>query len=249
MTPTPNAVRVFAVEDDLIHQENLIVTLDELGYQLVGLETQAEEALPKVQAARPDVVLLDIRLAGQQTGIDLGNQINQQLTTPIIYVTSFTDAATFRQASRSHPYAYLPKPVAPISLQSSIELALQHAQRPEPPPQQWESDLLFRDCFFVKVGPRLVKLRPEDVQWIAVSGNRYCEVVTAERRAHVRATLAEIQQKLAPSPLIRVHRSYLINLHFLESIHEPQQTLEVAGHVIPLGKTYRGSLMQRLRRL
>lgn len=242
-------VRVFALEDDFFHQENLRITLDELGYNLIALEEKAEGALDKVKHTRPDVVLLDIQLAGEQTGIDLGHKINQVLPTPIIYITSFADPNTFRKASFTHPFAYLTKPVEKLSLQSSIELALQQVSQPNEPTEGWESDLFFRNCFFVKVGPRLIKINPEQVLFIQVSGNRYCEIITPERKAHIRATLAEIQEKLAPSPFIRVHRSFLINPLHIENIHEANQTIQIAGQEIPLGKTYRESFMDRLRKL
>ena len=245
----PSAIKVFAVEDDFIHQENLRITLDELGYELVGLEERAEQALPQVKAKQPDIVLLDINLAGHKTGIELGYEINQNIPTPIIYVTSFDDQETFQRASLTHPYAYLIKPIETLPLQRSIELALQHTTQEEAEATQWESNLLFRDSFFVKIGNKLVKIRPEEVLWVEVSGNRYCKIVTAQREAHIRATLNEVQEKLAPSPFIRVHRSFLMNPLHLSAIHEANQTLLVGDHEIPLGKTYKEAFFDRLRKL
>jgi len=243
------AIRVFALEDDFFHQENLKITLEDLGYDLVGMEDKAEGMLPVVKEKHPDIVLLDIQLSGEESGIDLGHKINQVLPTPIIYITSFTDAQTFKKASLTHPYAYLTKPVEKMALQSSIELALQSTAEDRSPGCEWESDILFRNCFFVKIGPKLVKIHPHEVLYIEVSGNRYCQIVTENRQAHIRATLPEIQKKLAPSPFIRVHKSFLINPEFLESIHQLNQTLQIGNHEIPLGKTYKDALMERLRRL
>ncbi|MEM6800873.1 MAG: LytTR family transcriptional regulator DNA-binding domain-containing protein [Bacteroidota bacterium] len=243
-----DSVRVFALEDEFFHQENLKITLDDLGYDLVGLEDKAEGMLPLVKEKKPDIVLLDIHLSGEESGIDLGHKINQNLPTPIIYITSFSDSQTFKKASLTHPYAYLTKPVEKLALQSSIELALQSTQEEESP-QDWESDILFRNFFFVKIGPKLVKIHPEEVYYIEVSGNRYCQIVTANRQAHIRATLTEIQKKLNPSPFVRVHKSYLINPMHLESIHQMNQTLQIGPHEIPLGKTYKDSFFDRLNRL
>jgi hypothetical protein len=67
----PSPIHIFAVEDDPIHQENLRITLDELGYSLLGLEDRAEGILSKIQRVQPDVLLLDIQLAGAQDGIQL----------------------------------------------------------------------------------------------------------------------------------------------------------------------------------
>lgn len=242
-------IRVFALEDDFFHQENLKITLEDLGYDLVGLEDKAEGMLSIVKEKKPDIVLLDIQLSGEESGIDLGHKINQDLPTPIIYVTSFTDPQTFKKASLTHPYAYLSKPVEKLALQSSIELALQAAVDTENQDREWESDILFRDVFFVKIGPKLVKIHPNDVLYLEVSGNRYCKIVTKDREAHIRGTLPEIQKKLSPSPYVRVHKSFLINPNFLESIHQLNQTIQIGSHEIPLGKTYKDSLYDRLNRL
>jgi len=243
------SVRVFALEDDFFHQENLRITLEDLGYDLVGLEDKAEGMLPVVKEKKPDIVLLDIHLSGEESGIDLGHKINQQLPTPIIYITSFSDSQTFKKASLTHPYAYLTKPVEKLALQSSIELALQSTDDEAKESQEWESDILFRNFFFVKIGPKLVKIHPEEVLYIEVDGNRYCKIVTLERQAHIRGTLPEIQRKLNPSPYIRVHKSFLINPLHLESIHQLNQTLQIGPHEIPLGKTYKESFYDRLNRL
>ncbi|MEM7373993.1 MAG: response regulator [Bacteroidota bacterium] len=244
------SVRIFAVEDDLIHQENLRMTLDELGYELIGLESSAESALKRLPALKPDLFILDIQLSGKQDGIDLAHQINASWPSPIIYVTSFQDAQTYHRAQTTQPFAYLSKPLNPISLQSSIESALQHyAYQEETKPSVWGSDVFLHGSFFVKVGKKLIKFTSSEVRWIEVSGNRYCKVVSGDRQAHVRASLTEVQQKLAPDPFLRVHRSYLINPHFIEAIHEAEQWVSVDGQQIPIGKTYREDFFRSIRRL
>lgn len=245
-----DSIRIFAVEDDLIHQENLRLTLDELGYELIGLEASAEAAIKQLPMKKPDLYLLDIQLEGEQSGIQLAHQINTHWPSPIIYVTSFQDSQTYRRAQKTRPFAYLPKPLNPISLQSSIESALQHYVYEEAEAvKSWEDDVLLHDYFFVKVGKKLLKFAAKEVRWIEVSGNRYCRIVSLEREAHVRASLAEVQTKLAPHPLLRVHRSYLINPHYIEAIHEAEQWVLVEGKQIPIGKTYREAFMQQIKRL
>ncbi len=239
MTP----IRIFALEDDLIQQENLQMTLDELGYDLVGLEEKAEGVLPKLKKSKADLILLDIQLSGAQDGIELAHHINQTGDYPIIYLTAFQDTATYERARLTQPHAYLLKPVNAISLQASIESAYQQVMQADVAPKNWAADVYFRNCFFVKIGNRLQKILPEDVKWVAVSGNRYCEVVTEDRKAHVRASLAEMEQKLQAFPFVRVHRSYLINAQFIEAIHEANQTVVVAGDEIPIGKSYREGFM------
>jgi DNA-binding LytR/AlgR family response regulator len=244
-------VSVLAVEDDPIQQASLSLTLEEMGYACAGLASAADEALAQFQATDPDVVLLDIHLKGETDGIELGHQINRIRPTPLVYLTSFADDATFARARMTRPAAYLIKPVQAPSLQSSLENALRQVAEPEAESTAgaWESDLLLRDSLFVKIGERLQRLRCTDIQWVETAGNRYCRLVTAERAAHVRRSLTEIQEKLTPYPFLRVHRSYLINVDCLEAIYEGQQTLRVAGAEIPLGETYREAFFAHIRKL
>lgn len=249
--PPTDPVRILAVEDDPIQQASLALTLEEMGYACAGLASEADEALRQFQACDPDVVLLDIHLQGDTDGIALGHQLNRLRPTPLIYLTSYDDEATFARARLTQPAAYLIKPVKAPSLQTSLESALRQVAEPaaEAEPTAWASDLLLRDSLFVKVGERLQRLRCADIQWVETAGNRYCRLVTAERAAHVRRSLTEIQEKLAPHPFLRVHRSYLINVAYLEVIYESQQTLRVAGAEIPLGETYREAFLAHIRRL
>ena len=245
MTP----IRIFAVEDNLIHQENLRLTLEDLGYELVGLEDSAEAARKVLPQAKADVYLLDIQLSGEQDGIQLGHYINTHWPSPIIYVTSFQDSQTFQRARQTQPFAYLSKPLNPISLQSSIESALQHfAYEEASDSPSWQVDILMHDCFFVKVGKKLIKFTAGEVRWVAVSGNRYCKIVSGDRQAHVRASLSEIQGRLDSHPFVRVHRSYLINARFIDSIHEAEQWVSVEGQQIPIGKTYRDAFFKQINR-
>ncbi len=245
-----NPIRIFAVEDDLMHQENLRFTLDELGYELAGMEESAEAALTRLPEAKPDLYLLDIQLSGKQDGIQLAHHIKTHWPRPLIYVTSYQDAPTFERARLTQPHAYLPKPLNPISLQASIESAFQQFAYPEPEPTpNWEVDVWMRDAFFVKVGKKLVKFSAAEVLWVEVSGNRYCRIVAPHKQAHVRASLAELHPKLAPHPFLRVHRSYLINARFIEAIHEAEQWVQVGEQQIPIGKSFRDSFMQQIRRL
>ena len=240
------AINIFAVEDDFVQQAHLQLTLDEMGYDLVGMESRAEDALPKLIKSNADIALLDIQLAGKDDGISLGQQISD---IPIIYLTAFQDQETYLRARLTQPHAYLLKPVNPLSLQASIESAIQYAAGLQPATPSWSADLYFKQCFFLKVGNKLVKVSPDEVMWVTVSGNHYCEVVTATRKANVRASLLEMEQKLQGFPFIRVHRSYLVNAQFIESIHEPNSTVMVQGTEIPLGKSFRDQVMQRIQKL
>ncbi|MEM6261426.1 MAG: response regulator [Bacteroidota bacterium] len=247
MTP----VSILAVEDDPIQQASLELTLDEMGYHCAGLAESAPKAIEQFKRTSPDLVLLDIHLKGQTDGISLGHQLNTIRPTPLIFLTSFEDVETYNRARLTHPAAYLVKPVKVPALQSCIEHALRQFERPEEKiiAAPWKDDVLFQESLFVKIGQRLVRIKCEDILWAETAGNRYAKLVTAEREAHVRRSLTEIQGKLKNFPFVRIHRSFLINMNFLASIRESDQTVQIAGHDLPIGETYRKGFMQRINRL
>ncbi len=246
------AVSLLAVEDDPIQQASLGLTLQEMGYPCVGMEKSGEKALHTFRSEQPDIVLLDIQLKGKMDGIQLGQEINDIRPTPLIYLTSFDDDETYRRARHTLPVAYLIKPVKPASLQSSMEWALRSLVDPKEEieeKQAWKEDILLNDSIFVKIGDRLKRIRCQDIRWIETSGNRYCKIVTYDREAHVRASLLSISEKLAHLPLVRIHRSYLINLDKIEGIHETHQTVDLGDVELPLGDAYKQDFFRRINRI
>lgn len=246
------AVSIFAVEDNPLHQANIELTLTDLGYQLSGMADKAETAFPQITRLKPDIVLLDINLAGKTDGIQLAEQINDWSPTPIIFITSHDEPEFFERASQTRPYAYLVKPIGTTRLQRSIEKAIQHfrlTHTPEAETATLGPEALFKDAFFLKIGTKLVKINIPDILWCESAGNRYSAIVTKERKANLRISLVDLQQKLAPHPFLRVHRSYLVNPQHIASINEADQTIGVGAGEIPLGASYKEAFYAFLRRL
>ena len=74
---------------------------------------------------RPDLVMLEIHLKGEASGVDFAHKLRELSDVPVVFLTSSTDRETYEQARRTLPHAYLIKPIDPLALQSAVELALQ----------------------------------------------------------------------------------------------------------------------------
>ena len=83
-----------------------------------------EEAVGKLQEAHPDLVLMDIVLAGKMDGIEAAEKIAESSGTPVVYLTAYADDTTFRRATLTGPSGYILKPVEKKQLHVTIELAL-----------------------------------------------------------------------------------------------------------------------------
>ncbi len=115
---------ILIVEDEAIVAADLAGKLRQLGYEVVGIAAQGEEAIAQVQRLGPQLVLMDIQLAGPMDGIEAAEAIRRRHDVPVIYLTAHSDAATLARAKLTGPFGYILKPFEERELATQIELAL-----------------------------------------------------------------------------------------------------------------------------
>jgi PAS domain S-box-containing protein len=118
------SARILIVEDDRIVARDLQQRLLAFGYSVVGVTPCGEEAVRLALEARPDLVLMDIRLEGPLDGISAAEQIRSRCQAPVVYLTAYADEETLRRARISEPFGYLLKPIEDRELHTVIEMAL-----------------------------------------------------------------------------------------------------------------------------
>ena len=116
--------RVLVVEDDAIVAMHLERVVRQLGYEVLDIIAAGEDAIQKADQLRPDIILMDIRLRGEMTGIEAAIQIHLTNDIPIVFLTAYADEPILQRVKFSNPYAYLTKPVRDKELQASIEVAI-----------------------------------------------------------------------------------------------------------------------------
>ncbi len=121
-------IGVLVVEDERIVALALERALRRMGYLVTGIVDSGEEALRRIEQARPDLVLMDIRLRGPMDGIDAACQIQASYAVPVVYLTAYTDDETVRRATQSAAYGYVLKPFEERDLRVSVEMALARHQ-------------------------------------------------------------------------------------------------------------------------
>ncbi len=116
--------RILVVEDESIIAADLQDTLEGMGFQVVGVVTTGEGAIQLADAHRPDLVLMDIMLKGELSGIGAAGRIREQFDIPVIFLTAFADEQVLSAAKHSVPFGYLLKPFEERLLGATIEMAL-----------------------------------------------------------------------------------------------------------------------------
>lgn len=246
------AIRVLLVEDEPLYARLLTMLVRGLGYDPVGPATNAEQALLLFQHEVIDLALLDIHLAGALDGVELAHALLGRRPVPLIFITSLTDELTFARAKAVGPAAYLTKPFDERTLEHAIELALYnfaHGADSAPADHhvlEWTHDLRIRECLFLRDRGRLTKIYIDDIL-VVEAGEKYCTLTTVTGKFTARLTLRELALELPPSRFVQAHRSYLINVEAIDHIDPTEQTLTVAGHLVPLGRVHRDALLRRLR--
>jgi len=244
-------VNVLIVEDENIVAKDIQFSLKKLGYNVLGIEKTGEDAIKSANQKKPDIIIMDIMLKGEITGIEASEKIREEQNIPIIFLTAYADESTLSRAKITEPYAYIIKPYKEIDLHTSIEMALyKHSKELE---VLKERDMLYSivenkdnsDFIFVKSKSRLVKLKTKDIFFIEALKD-YVVINTSSIRYTIHSTMKDIEKKMPSDNFVRVHRSYIVNLHKIYEIEPPNLILEQNNKIIPIGGSYRDDLLGRI---
>jgi len=130
---------VLIVEDEPIVAEDIRESLEEVGFRVVGVAYDSEDALDLLGKHSIDIALLDITLSRPMEGIELAHQINKKHSMPFVFLTALSDQSTLEAVRETLAMGYLVKPFRPAELHTALELALSNYYR------QQEAEPLSRD--------------------------------------------------------------------------------------------------------
>jgi two-component system, response regulator PdtaR len=116
--------RILIVEDDYLVALQFENALTEAGFEVVDIASTAEEAVQLVPDHQPELVLMDVRLAGPRDGIQAATEILDRFGIRSIFVSAFSDPTTRARADGANPIAWLAKPVADRKLVTTVSRAL-----------------------------------------------------------------------------------------------------------------------------
>ncbi len=121
-------ISLYIVEDELIIAHDLRSKLIAFGYEVMGIDTKGEHAVENIAALKendkePDIVIMDVRLAGKMDGIEAARILTENYNCGIIFLTSMNKSEVFLKSFSLKPYAYLFKPVDIDQIRAAIEVA------------------------------------------------------------------------------------------------------------------------------
>ena len=101
------------------------------------------------------------------------------------------------------------------------------------------------DFIFIRTNNIISKVKLGDIKWIHADGN-YCYLYTCKRRYVVKISLRKLFDKLTSNRFIRIHKSYVVQLDYIDKIDTQQNVLIMDKQNLPIGRVFKGDLMKKL---
>ncbi len=115
---------ILIAEDENIIAKDISKTVSRLGYNVLDIVRNSGDVIKKATDLKPDLILMDIMLDDDSSGISAAEEIAEHFDIPIVYLTALADEETLQRAKITEPYGYVLKPFDAPTLNSSIEMAL-----------------------------------------------------------------------------------------------------------------------------
>jgi two-component system response regulator LytT len=221
---------ILIVEDEAIIAEELKNIVQKIGHRVSGVVYGYSEAIEHLKHEVPDLVLLDIGLNySEHDGIDLAGYINTVYKIPFIYITANSDRYTIQRAKLTEPSAFILKPFNQENIFSNIEIVLHK-----------HNEISYPAKITVTSGSKKVTIDCRNIVFLKAD-NMYTEIYTADNKKYVvRNYLKNILAELPPDIFAQVHRSYVVNLGFVES--HTAEHIFVQNDKIPIGSAYKNRI-------
>jgi DNA-binding LytR/AlgR family response regulator len=234
---------VIIVDDEYLAQKLLqdyVSKVDSL--QLVATCSNAFEAMNALKEHTVDIMLLDIQMP-DLTGLELVRSLEKKPA--VIFTTAYSEYAV--DAFNLAVADYLLKPFDFPRFIQAINKAIGKGRTNEETPVA-KSDTVSRSSDFitVKADYKLYKINYEDLLFIE-GQHEYVTFHTAQRRVTALFALKDLEEILPKDQSVRVHKSYIVSFRQIEDLDKSD--VNVAGHKIPVGSSYRDDLLMRLQKV
>jgi two-component system LytT family response regulator len=252
-------MRIVIVDDEAIALDRLegaLACIPEA--ELAGRAMSGRQAIALTKEQRPDVVLLDISMPGQD-GLTIMRAL-RELTEPpeVIFVTALDQHAV--RAFELHAADYLLKPVAFERLREALRRAGDRLRARTADRRFAELDKViaalkderpthYDQEIWVRTGSGVDRVAVKDVAVFKAEGD-YVAVKTKDKNRLIKEPLASLHERLDPAVFLRVHRSTVINVASIKGVRRrrPRGIALVldGGEAIEVGPSYTDSVMTAL---
>jgi DNA-binding LytR/AlgR family response regulator len=244
-------ISILIVEDDVWIAHDIEDILQEVGYEIIFKAKDYDTAKSIIDTTLIDMVLLDINLIGERTGIDLANYIRLNRNIPFIYITSSNDSETILNLRQTRPSAFLVKPFSKIDLLTNLDIAVFNYfsnldfndSKLIVNEEENERNIIKADYIVLKHNSVFYKVSFDEIIWMK-SDKNYVEVYTNARTYIVRNSLKNVIFGL-PDFLLKCHRQYVVNLKKVTTFNT--NFIFIDELQIPISRTEQEMVVERMK--
>ncbi len=252
-------LRAMIVDDEPLAARRLVRLLKPLAsVEVVAVAQHGREALGMIEAARPNLLLLDIQMPGID-GFDLLEKMPPSVAPAIVFVTAFDSYAV--RAFSVHAADYLLKPVVRERLEAALEQArltiaacevekkLAELQRLAAELRQaQERQSCYEQELWVQQRSELVRIPVAEIDWIEAQKD-YVRIHSGSRSYFARGLIGTLEDRLDPAEFMRVHRSAIIRLDRIRAISRSRlgvlDVQLIPGASVRVGRKYAACIRGR----
>lgn len=239
---------ILVVEDEFLVAADIEESLLGLGYNVQATVASGKAAIEEVERKLPDLILMDIILKGDMTGIEAANIIGQKHDVPVIFLTANADVSTIEKAKISLPYGYIIKPYSEKDLQTNIEIArykfendIQSKMESDQFNKFFKSSSKIKNQLILEGEEGLEKINLPNVYYVEQNGD-HSMVHLRDEKVAVMGSLDEVEKRFPENTFVRVSEDYLINLDKVFIAKYPELIMADKMTVIMVEDEYRDLL-------
>jgi len=230
-------IKYIVIEDEPLARRGLVKLLNDYDFlDCMGMYSNTEDARMIMENQSLDLIFLDIHLP-DESGLEFAKLVPAPIQ--IIFTTAYPHYAL--ESYDLNALDYLLKPISEDRLKKALDKAVHHFQR-----QVLQKEVIApTDHIFVKADRKLFRLELNGIQYIEAMKD-YVMIHTKEKKLMVAMNIKTIFNQLPSSDFVRVNKSFVVNLHNIESVDNHWVT--VSGFEMPLGASYKDNLLKRIEK-
>ena len=221
-------LRAIIVDDEPLARELLTSILQDIGgVEIVATCRNGFEAVEAVLRHAADMMFLDIEMP-EMTGFDVINAIQSDILPKVVFTTAYAEYAV--EAFRVQAINYVLKPLDDAAIKESLDRV--RAQMSSEQGGARKNALLSAlegpqyatqgQSLITRTSDKIEFIEKSDIDWIEADGDYVC-IHFGEQTHLIRATLKSVLAQLTAFNFIRIHRSTIVNLDKIASIHPAQK--------------------------
>jgi len=260
----PELIDVLIVAADIVLALGLRACLQQYGYTVAGIASDAAAAERFFKETDVDIILVDINtIPGARDGIDIMAELIKTKRVPVVYLIEEADAGAISRVKQTYPVSFLPKPCNGNHVCIAVELAMHNFISCAPPDLTADVIATARDAInrkkndgvdkeiilrqgssiFIKRNFRFVKISLHEILYIEADGN-YVHIVVKDKKFTIRLSLMQAIRRINYSRFARINRSAVVNVDAIQSFNKEQ--VEIGQYEIAIGKNFKESFFRQL---